>query len=62
MSQHEYSFLIRFYADVVGFPVVISTFRTLTEEERIKLDDASKALEEVMKNILPKLQDREDKV
>lgn len=62
MNEHEYSYLIKFFADIVGFPVVISTFGNLTYEEKTKLNESALILENSLKEILPKLQDRPTKV
>lgn len=58
-KQHEYSYLINLYTDLVGFPIVISTFKFVSEEEKNLLRAAIEKVELEMRRILPKLADKE---
>jgi hypothetical protein len=58
-KQHEYTYLINLYTDLVGFPIVISTFKYLSNEDITKLISAADILQTTFQQILPKLADKE---
>lgn len=59
-KQHEFTYLINLYTDLVGFPIVISTFAFLTSAEQSSLNQAVEHLAEELSKILPEIQDRQD--
>lgn len=58
-KQHEYTYLLNLYTDIVGFPIVISTFNFLSKEDITALRNAADKVEQEMRRILPKLADKE---
>lgn len=57
-KQHEFTYLINLYTDMVGFPIVISTFSFITGDEQSALSQAAETFANELSKVLPEIQDR----
>lgn len=58
--DEEYKYMVDRFTDLAGFPIIISTFQLISEEEKEGLFKAAKVLQQHLEYVIPRMSKRRD--